>query len=261
VGRRRGLVMRGKAGRFAQRAPFDPASLTGLTGWWDASDSSTLFDATTGGSLVDADGVVARIEDKSGAARHFTQGSSGIQPTRKTSQQNGLDVLRFDGSSDRMAGPVFNTLFTATASTCFVVAKASSVATDDSQLFANAVVLADTSGSHGFFAVRSNATVYSYGFDSGYSQASLSYTPGNWVCLTTDHDGVTLRVTANKTTSTTEFLSVRGFTNFSTILGANYDQTVFLDGDVGEVITYNVALGVGDREAVENYLMSKWGIS
>jgi hypothetical protein len=256
--------MRGKAGRFARRTLFGPASLTGLTGWWDASDSSTLFDATTGGSLVDADGVVARIEDKSGAARHFTQGSSGSQPTRKTSQQNGLDVLRFDGSNDRMAGPVFNTLFTATASTCFVVAKASSVATDNAQANGNAAVFTDTSGGHGFFAVRSNGTVYSFGFDSTFSafrQASLSYTAGNWVCFTTDHDGATLRVTVNKATSTTQSLSARGFTTFSTILGANYDQTVFLDGDVGEVITYNVALGAGDREAVEAYLMSKWGIS
>jgi hypothetical protein len=253
--------MRGKAGRFAGRAPFDPASVAGLTGWWDASDSSTLFDATAGGSLVDADGGVARIQDKSGAARHFTQDSSGSRPTRKTSQQNGLDVLRFDGSSDFMQGPVFNTLFTADSSTCFVVAKASSVATDGSGPFTNAVVIADTSGAHGFFGVRSNGSVYSFGFDGTYFEVSLSYTPGNWVCLTTDHAAPTLRATVNKATSTTQSLSAKEFTNFSTILGANYNQTVFLDGDVGEVITYNVALGVGDREAVENYLMSKWGIS
>ncbi len=72
--------------------------------WLDASDSSTLFDAVSGGSLVAADGAVARWEDKSGNANHATQSTSGSRPTRKTSIQNSLDVLRFNGSSHFFAG-------------------------------------------------------------------------------------------------------------------------------------------------------------
>jgi hypothetical protein len=253
--------MRGKAGLFSRFQPFSPGSLSGLTGWWDASESATLFDATSGGSAVSADGGVARLEDKSGNGRHFTQGTLGNRPTRKTAQRNGLDILRFDGSSDWMDGPIFNTLFASLASTCFIVAKASTVPSDSPSVFSNAAALSDGSSGHGFFGVRSNSTAYSFGFEFSWEAASLSYTTGNWVCFTTDHDSPTLRATINKTTSATASLGGRGFTNFSTILGANYDQTVFWDGDIGEVITYNVALGTADRAKVETYLMNKWGIS
>jgi hypothetical protein len=253
--------MRGKAGLFSRFVPFSPASISGLTAWWDASDSSTLFDADTGGSAATADGEVGRIEDKSGAGRNFTQATSANRPTRKTAVQNGLDVLRFDGTNDRLNGTTFDNLFASSASTCFIVAKATTVPSDSPSAFLNAAALSDGSAGHGFFGVRSNSTAYSFGFDFAFGEASLSYTTGNWVCFTTDHNGTTLRTTINKTTSATASLGGRGFTNFSTILGANYDQTVFFDGDVGEIITYNVALSTSNREAVETYLMSKWGIS
>jgi hypothetical protein len=72
--------------------------------WLDAGDSSTLFDATSGGSLVAADGAVARWEDKSGNARHVTQGTLANRPLRKVAAQNGLDALLFDGSNDLLVG-------------------------------------------------------------------------------------------------------------------------------------------------------------
>jgi hypothetical protein len=243
---------------FSRFQPFSPTSLAGLTGWWDASDPATLFDADAGGSAAAADGQVGRLEDKSGAGRNLTQATSANRPTRKTAVQNGLDVLRFDGVNDRMGGPLFSTLFSNSEGTCFVVAKATAATTDSTSAFNNAAVFSDVSAGQGFFGVRSNSTAYSFG---NFATASLSYTTGNWVCFTTDHDSPTLRVTVNKTTSATESLESRSNTDSSTILGANWNQTVLFDGDVGEVITYNVALGTADREAVETYLMDKWGIT
>lgn len=71
----------------------------------------TLYDATTGGSLVAASAAVARCEDVSGNANHMTQGTGGNQPTRRVAAQNGMDALRFDGSDDFMsAGDVADML-------------------------------------------------------------------------------------------------------------------------------------------------------
>ena len=68
----------------------------------DASAASSLFDATSGGSLVAADGAVARWEDQSTSAAHATQSTSAAQPLRRIGGINGFDALEFDGSDDRM---------------------------------------------------------------------------------------------------------------------------------------------------------------
>lgn len=67
----------------------------------------TLYDATSGGSLVASGGSIARAEDVSGNGNHATQGTSGDRPVRQVNAQNGLDAARFDGSSDYLnAGDV-----------------------------------------------------------------------------------------------------------------------------------------------------------
>lgn len=81
---------------------WTPARLS-LALWLDGADASTLYDATSGGSLVAADGTVARWEDKSGNARHATQSTSGSRPQRKVAYEGGVDSLLFDGSADSMA--------------------------------------------------------------------------------------------------------------------------------------------------------------
>jgi hypothetical protein len=81
-------------------ASIAPNAVSGLLMWLDASDASTLYDATSGGSLVSANGGIARWEDKSGNARHALQSSSSQRPLRKSGIIGGKDVVRFDGSND-----------------------------------------------------------------------------------------------------------------------------------------------------------------
>lgn len=75
---------------------FSPLSL-GPAVWLDASDTSTLYNATSGGSLSTAGGIVRRIEDKSGNARHFLKTGFG-DPVRVVSVYNGKDCVRLGGS-------------------------------------------------------------------------------------------------------------------------------------------------------------------
>jgi len=63
----------------------------------------TLYDATSGGSLVGSGGSIARAEDVSGNGNHATQGTAGDRPVRQVNAQNGLDAARFDGSSDYLS--------------------------------------------------------------------------------------------------------------------------------------------------------------
>lgn len=71
---------------FAGGSVFTPASLPGLTGWWDASDASTFTFGT--GSAV------AQWRDKSSAARHLDQATALNRPTRDQTI-NGLPAVKF----------------------------------------------------------------------------------------------------------------------------------------------------------------------
>lgn len=252
--------MRGKAGRFSRFVPFDLSSVAGMTGWWDASDSSTLFDATTGGSAVAADGSVARLEDKSGNGRHFTQEFSA-KPTRKTAVQNGLDVVRF--SSDLLLA---NGLFSyaniqpASASSIFIVAKASTVGTNSADIYDNQAVFSETSAVHSAFVLKSDDTVSAFGYDAARRTATVGYVAGEWIVFASWHNGSTIYAKTNENASSSASLGTRTITTGEPYLGRNWN-TAYFDGDFGEMVTYSVALSDADRSNVISHLMDKWGIS
>jgi hypothetical protein len=257
--------MRCKAGLFSRLVEFSPTSIAGLTAWLDASDAATLFDEDVGGSATGADGEVGRLEDKTGNGRHFVQATSAHRPIRKVSQQNGRDIVRFDGVNDRlvMSGE-FSDLASSTASTVFLVAKAATVGTDSETETSNAAILSESSQAHGFGMLRSNDTAAAFGFGVSpfaMTTVSLSYVPGNWKVFSTLHDGVDLAFRINGGSAATGTLATRAFMGGSVQLGSNYNASQCLDGDIGEVIVYNIGLSPTERQAVESYLMTKWGIA
>jgi hypothetical protein len=100
-----------------------------LSLWLDASDRSTRFDSDSGGSLqLTHGGAVGRLQDKSPAARHFTQSVAGDRPTLGASGGdlvNGLETLVFDwavadnvaGSKSLNSGAVATNVFVPTGTT------------------------------------------------------------------------------------------------------------------------------------------------
>ena len=79
----------------ASTTPWAPSDLADLRCWLDASDSATLFDASTGGSLPGNSGAVGRWEDKSGNSMHTQDATGSVRPTRVIAAQNGLDAINF----------------------------------------------------------------------------------------------------------------------------------------------------------------------
>ena len=72
---------------------WTPAEITTAL-WLDAADSTTLFDATIGGSLVVDGGTVRRWEDKSGNSRHATNNTGPTySAANKKLQFNGFTYL------------------------------------------------------------------------------------------------------------------------------------------------------------------------
>jgi hypothetical protein len=83
----------------SQKVNWTPANIASdLEFWFDASDTNTLYDSTSGGALVANNGAVARWEDKSGKGRNVTQSNSGDRPTYLTNSINSLPSVSFNNS-------------------------------------------------------------------------------------------------------------------------------------------------------------------
>ena len=267
----------------------NPASIAGLQFWLDAADPSTLFDATSGGSAVAADGAVARWEDKSGNARHATQATSGSRPTRKTAIRNDRDIVRFDGSNDFMSIASSSGLFNflhggSTGYTVFVVGRQSGTTNhmtlvntgsggdpsgDAAQRGFMLAVLADLrryavirNGENDVATVVSTATVA----QNSYFLLSASGTPNSGTAanrLASRLDGGSLLSNTSTGTSSTSNASrdfvIGRFLAYPGV-GGSPEVDMYGNGDICEIAIYNSVLSDANRAIVDSYLMSKWAI-
>jgi len=225
---------------------FSPSDVSGLAIWLDASDDTTLFDATSGGILPANNGDVHRWEDKSGNGRHFTRATSG-RPTRVTSAVNSKDAVRFVGLQH-----ITRTGGTFGAADIVNVFSVSQTA-DSTYLF--------LSGS------TSNST-YLDATQSGNGSA-----PNGGLATVTG-----FRVNGAATTATRgALLTARGSsTNILSVLGiaatnANWANFEFnyrhgggfevSDGYVCELLIYGSSITTTERDSIESYLATKWGVT
>lgn len=255
----------------------NPTSISGLQLWLDAADSATLFDSTSGGSLVATDGGVARWEDKSGNGRHATQGTSENRPARKAAIQSGLDVLRFDGSNDFLTSTDFLDLSSGQAITLLAVCKRSATdafhtiiskfdglggggneSTEDGWGFR----FSSTNKLNAFFSKDASYTVHTSSNTvtaSAFSLFAFEATAGSLTTTTKLYrNGTTLSLSSSGSVQTLDNNSYAVRIGMELYAGANYSH---FNGDIAEIIAYNIALSDTNRAAVESYLMTKWGIT
>jgi hypothetical protein len=232
---------------FRGGGAFDPTSITGCQLWLDASDSTTLFDATSGGSLPTDGGNVKRWEDKSGNARHATE--STYPPIRKTAILNGLDAIRWNGTTSVIKSTLTNL---SQPYTIFSVTKWDGTIPGDGYRF-----FYDSQGSSGRALLGVNLS--DYYIDSG-TQVMVDQpdTNTNAYAVCYNAGSSTFHVNGNPITMSSPGTKSSG-TEFWIGHWWGGDNFTF-KGDFGEILIYNSALGTSDREAVESYLMTKWGI-
>ena len=252
--------------------PFAPTSVAGLQLWLDASDAGSLFSATTGGSLVAADGGVARWQDKSGNGYHFTKPSGSNFPLRKSSVRNGLGAVRYVASDGSLTVHPGNTAsYTRMLNTSFSLAPPFTV------FFCGNPTYSEGSQHNGTLLTSYNTTygsgLYAFGTDASETPKNIIYTYSTSRAFTARAPMLLTGVVSSSTTTgyrngtsaVTASTSSSGFDGAS--LGAirgnpePVDASYFLLGDIYEVIIFNVALSDTDRSAVDQYLISKWAIT
>ena len=249
---------------FFGGSQFAPSNIAGLSLWLDATTG--LFDATSGGNPVTTDASsVARWEDQSGNSRHITQTTAGSRPILKTAIQNGKNIIRFDGTDDilRRSGAFVHAQG---AATIFVVVSANAGANDRLIIEGRTTTTVPlympiTSSSATLFAVLYRLNDGTIPLNNPSFGVAFNGTGFKLVCALdsgTNFAGFINKVTTNNQNYT------RGTSTLDTFAVGGWATTIerdFFPGDVAEVIIYNTALSTTDRQSVENYLYSKWGLT
>lgn len=152
---------------------FNPRSVSGLEGWWDAADASSV--------TLDS-GRVSTWADKSGKGRNATNSTSGsTQPDYILAARNGRNVLRFAAASNQR-------LATANATDFSFLHKAG-------QCSVYAVVRYGTSSSpgdvsHHFLATGRGAST-SVGINLGYeNRTAVSGASNGFFCAISNGSGL-----------------------------------------------------------------------
>lgn len=210
---------------------FNPSSLTGLAGWYDASQ------------LALADGApVDPWPDLSGGNRHLISRPgyiAGSPPKMKTNELNGLPVVRYATNGDNVLTSLDSS---GTYGHFFLVAKFASATFPDyngllSGLDGDQYLLIGTGGGAVWFPPGGGGT-QEYRYDGAVSagrQAPMQV----WAQM--------------------GFSRLEPFTNFYLQIGLDRVYAPrYWHGDVAEVVAYDRQLSDVERVKVEDYLRGKW---
>jgi hypothetical protein len=233
-------------------APFDPLSISGCVGWFDASDAATISDTA---------GAVNQWSDKSGNSWHVTRTGTN-RPTTAVNTINGLNVIKFVGASNQSLEATAHQYVSATTGnvTAFAVFKPASTTGTQS------IVDFDTGtgtriaqiirlGSATTQAVRIAGGVFT---DTGgtvasgtaYVAASVQASASLEIFINGASGGATAMTGSNGTATSPLYLGRNGFAA----------STQVYTGDIAEVLVYNSNLSTSDRQAVQTYLNTKWAV-
>lgn len=241
-------------------ATYSPLSVSTLTGWYDFSDSSTLFTDTTRTTPVANDGdLIGSVTDKSGGSRHLTRGgAAGTEPSHKTGIQNGLSIARFDGARWLLSGATYAA---DTAQTVIYVINNPAGATlygTWARTGANLVKLT------GYLNLSANNIQANIGTGAGtYSESWASPAAGWHVVSHVVNNTGPISQTYGDGTLQSHDTGVPSITCDTTAAIGSRSVgalTSGLVGDMAEILFFNTSISSDDRIAVERYLGKKWGV-
>jgi hypothetical protein len=221
--------------------------ITGLTGWWDASDGATLF-SDAGTTPAAANEAVYRMTDKSGLSgnRYMEQSTAGNRAAYKLNIQNNKSALLFDADDAYLSIAISN-FMTAGTGYFFIVLKPVTTA-DTKYLF----------GDGTYTRLYQSATGASLLIYSGaYKQtAEIATTTNEALLITAWHDGGYIYIQKNNGTVSDPVACG----NPDDITGA-FKLLSLNTGYFFEMAVYNQTVTNADRAALNLGLCAKWGIN
>lgn len=232
-------------------------------------DSTTSLVSKSGLALwLKADNAVSTSgsdvtywRDLSGRANDFEQTSSGARPTLSTGAVNGLPAIAFNGSAQFMQSVASITdNFTVTGSSIFVVTKPTAAAT-------NARIVEFTNGAtnNNVFLSQPSTNGLAFYTYNGSTASSLTdssaVTIGSYQLLEALQGSSTGWIYKNGVLGATGTLNAPGnATRATNLIGRDYSNSVFFQGEIAEILVYSGALTTANRESLESYLYARYAI-
>lgn len=234
------IVINGKSKILNSKfRPVTPLDINIPEIWLDASDSSTI---SLNGSNV------SQWDDKSYNEFSFIQATESRQPLYSSAKRNGLNAVTFDGTDDNLK-TTFTKTFTQ-PNTIFVVA---SVSTGSGDYIYDGI---NSTNRHALLGNSDRWTLYGGLFlsttTSYNSNLHLHSTVFNSSSSIHRLDGTQVLSGNTGTQNLADGLNLGTFYN---------SVSNPLNGDICEFILYNSILSDNERDIIESYLMTKWGIT
>lgn len=254
---------------------FEPSEISGLMIWLDAS------------VITDADGSsISNWNDSTVNNYDFYQSNSIYQPKFYNNVQNGLGVVRFDGTNDNLINMInTDVLKNVAGATIFSVIKYPNTATTNTGFIASdgtstkkarAKIGQNTSKKYISSGKRLDAeteeTVTSGMITTNtfvIQQATYNFASANLTQSINDYiDGVDSTFTTAGNTSNSNSVLLGIGANYEAPSAYLYPSTTltpssatYFTGDIGEILVFNRVLTTLESFNVNRYLSIKWGIS
>jgi hypothetical protein len=237
---------------------LSPLNIPGCALWLDAADSSTITIATG----------VSQWNDKSGNGYNFTQSTTTLQPTRTGNYLNFSNNYYLNIPAAFMNNYATWSLFFAinpiSSSNWIMIKQHDGVNTMNGL----GITLYTTAG--GQPGTGTTGYLYWRSYNAGSQAVSSTVMATSTVQLySLVFDGTSLYMyingTLNSTTAGT-FATLNDTSPTGYLLGGYLQSGVLQISNVtnfqlGEMLSYSSNLATTNRQSIENYLMSKWGIS
>lgn len=249
---------------FAQTGPAGVGNSTSNVLWLKA-DLGTFSDA--GVTPSTAGGSVQQWNDQSGNSKHAIQLTATNKPTFQTNIFNGLPSIRFDGIDDGIlsAGLSTNSQLTTFITLNYITLPVSKSNPGILQGSPTGLGYSTTPGnkSIGMWVNRTNQRIWGRGIQTDNSLRNITQVTAlaaNTGYITTNrYDGTNINQYVNNSIAGT--ITYNGTLNSWTDVAIGTQGTETWDGNISEVIIYNISLNDAQKNIVDNYLSSKYNIT
>lgn len=213
--------------------------------------------------LTPSSGAISQWNDVSGSNSNATQPTSGNRPTVQSNAVNGLPAINFSGSQ-WMQFPAGMKDFT-NGATIFLVTKPTAVTANarffdfsnqSSATFNNNVVFSQPASTSSELSVYDGATASAV-------TATSSVTLNQFQLLEVEHTGrkaATVYSDGTKRVIAT-INNAADVSRAANYLGKAYNNSLYFQGAIAEMMIYNRALLPDERRNVEAYLIGRYGLA